>query len=308
MKKCFNSIFLCLALVACNKAVDGAAEQPVLDLNDSQVVFRLNTIATRATEVTTSTLTSFNVIAVSGGNTQTLVWDDGEFTGSPSGNFTGGKFWPSETVSWSFYASNAPMTFASGGSTIAVADCGTDIVAEYLQGATYKAANALTFDHILAQVGTVTMKAPEDYVVTDLKVSLQPIYSGTYNMKSDSWNRGNNAARVYILGSANAGVSIATAGGSVTSDDNDLWLVPGSYQLTAEYSLAKGDFYKSGYEKHATVTLAQGKNNNLGLPDTDGDGQFDDPNIPDAGNDIADIIFSVEVTPWNDQEVPANFQ
>lgn len=311
MKRIFNPILMCLALVACNKAMDSRSADSVLDLNGSQVVFRLKSIATRATgvtEVTTSFLTSFNVVAVSGGNTQTLVWDDGVFTGSPQGNFTGGKFWPSESVSWSFYASNAPMTFAGSGTIIDVSNCDTDIVAEYLEGATYKAANGLTFDHILAQIGTVAMKAPEGYLVSDLKVSLEPIYSGTFSMRNNSWNRGVKGSRVYLIGSANAGVSIPEVGGGYVSGDNDLWLVPGSYQLTAEYSLAKGDFFKSGYEKHATVDIRQGKNNNLGLPDTDGDGLFDDPNIPDAGNDIADIIFTVEVTPWDNEDIPTNFQ
>ncbi len=304
MKKFFLPVALCAAaLVSCNKAVDQSAD-PVMDLNGAQVVFRMAPETRGATEVTATTLTSFNVIATSGTDSQSSVWTDGVFSGTSGGNYTGGKYWPSESVTWNFYASNATINFAASGSTITVADCATDVVAEYIEGATYRAANALTFDHILCQLGTVTMKAPATYTVTGLKVSLLPIYAGTYNMKSDAWTRGDAVAeanRVYVLGTAAEGVNISTAGGDITSSDNDLWLLPGTYQLKAEYTLNKGDFHKA-YVKNATVSLVQGKNNNLGLPGNN------NPNIPDAGNDIADIIFTVSVTPWSNANVPANFQ
>ena len=41
--------------------------------------------------------------------------------------------------------------------------------------------------------------------------------------------------------------------------------------------------------------------------DTDGDGNNNDPNIPDPSDDVFDIIFTVEVTPWGNNDVPANF-
>lgn len=312
MKKFFLSIALCAAtLVSCNKAVDQSAD-PVMDLNGAQVVFRMAEPETRGTGVDiVSSLSSFNAVATTGTTSQTSVWTDGVFSGTSGGNYTGGKYWPSESVTWNFYASNAEINFAASGSTITVSDCETDIVAEYVEGVTKptsaaSAATALTFDHILAQLGTVTMKAPATYTVTGLKVSLLPIYTGTYNIKSNTWTRGDAVAeanRVYVLGTASAGVNISNAGGSITSEDNDLWLLPGSYALKAEYTLNKGDFHQA-YTKQATVSLVQGKNNNLGLP---GD-NHDEPNIPDAGSDIIDIIFTVSITAWADELVPANFK
>lgn len=304
MKKSLYILGLAVVgLMACNKP----QEQNAVDFNE--IMFTTAAPATRATgvtEVTTNTLTQFNVIASTGTASQTPVWSDGVFTGTPGGNFTGGKYWPAETVSYNFYASNATMTFASSGATIAVSDSDSDIVAEYLEGAAYKTSNALTFDHILCQVGTVTMKAPAGYDVTNLKVSLQPIYSGTYNMKSDAWTRGSASSAVYVVGTANAGVTVPANPQAYVSADNDLWLVPGQYQLTASYTIAKGDWSNS-YTKNATVTLLQGVNNNLGLPDTNGDGNFNDPNIPDPSDDVSDIIFTIVVTPWSDRDIPANF-
>lgn len=301
-----------LALAACNKT-----ETPALPSEDSdEIVFttRTNESETRGTgvpEVTTATLTSFNVVATTGTSNQSKVWDSAAFSGTPNGNYTGGKFWPSESVTWNFFAANVPITFAPTGSTVTVGDCDKDIVADYLEKASYKASNALTFKHILSQIGTVRMKAPQGYSVTNLKVSLKPVFSGTYNLKkvaesspaarAAGWTKGNASSEVYLIGSATKGVTVPAYPDSFVSDDNDLWLLPGQYQLTASYTISKGD-YSGNATKHATVTLLQGFNNNLGLPGT----QADEPNIP-VPTDIADILFTVTVTPWENNEIPANF-
>lgn len=301
------SVVAAFAAVACNKTMD-VPGGPEASFDDSMIAFttRMPEAAqTRATEVTTNTLTSFNVVAVSGTATQTLVWNDGVFTGTAGGDFTGGKYWPSESVSWNFYASNSALNFNASGTTLTVNDCNTDVVAEYLEGAVYKQKNALTFDHVLCQLGTIQMKAPETYTVSDLKVTIQPIVSGTYDLKADSWTRGSASAAVYVVGSANAGVSVPSTGDGYVSADNDLWLLPGQYTLTTTYTISKGD-YSNSFQKTATVTLVQGKNNNLRLPDTDNDGNHDDPNIP-VPDDISEIVFTVSVTPWSDNDIDAVF-
>lgn len=299
------SLIALLAAVACNKV-----DIPVAaDYDSNEIVFTTKDPKTRGTnvsEVTSANLTTFNVVATSGTSTHTLIWDNGVFSGSPGGNFTGGKYWPAEEVSWNFYASNAALTFSASGTTVAIANADTDVVVAKKESASYMTINSLTFEHILCQVGTVEMKAPEGYTVSNLRVSLEPIYSGTYNIKAGSWARGSASAAVFVFGTATAGLDIATAGGAVKSTDNDLWLVPGNYTLTATYTISKGDFSKE-YSKNAVVTLVQGQNNNFILPDTDGDGQNDDSNIPDPSNDVKDIVFSIEVTPWGENDVPVNF-
>lgn len=299
------SILYLLVNVACNNV-----EFPTATEYDSnEITFTTKAAKTRGfgvDEVTSANLATFNVIATVGSTDQSLVWNDGSFSGTPGGNYTGGKFWPSEEVSWNFYASNATMTFNTSGTTIVVESADTDIVAAKKESAAYKTINNLTFEHVLCQVGTVEMKAPAGYTVSNLKVSLLPIYSGTYNIKTNRWTRGSASAAEFIFGTAASGLNITTAGGTVKSSDNDLWLVPGSYTITATYTINKGDFSKE-YSKNAVITLIQGQNNNLILPDTDGDGQNDDSNIPDPSNDVKDILFSIEVTPWEENDVPVNF-
>jgi hypothetical protein len=297
-----------LVLPSCRKTDTSG----VADFDEIAFTTRAAEAETRgATEVVTNTLTTFHVAATTGTSSQTKVWDNGVFSGTPGGTFTGGKFWPSESVSWNFYAANSQIAFAASGSTVTVKNCNEDIVADYLEGATYKASNALTFKHILSQIGTVRMKAPEGYAVTGLKVTVKPVCSGTYNLKkiagstpaakAEGWTRGSASADVYLVGSAAAGVTLPAYPDSYVSSDNDLWLLPGQYQLTASYTITKGDYTENAV-KHATVTLLQGFNNNLGLPGSNAD----EPNIP-VPDDIADILFTVTVTPWESTEIPASF-
>jgi len=312
MKKYFIIILAAIAgLLSCEKQNLGNPAQEAR-VNPDEIVFRSDIPVTRATgtsETTTANLSAFNVIAATAsGATETAVWTDGAYSKYTVGNeeffhhAAGGKWWPSEAVSYNFYAANADMTFNGAGTTIAVANCAKDVVAEYVTGVANGTVQHLVFDHILCQLGTVKMKAPEGFTVTGLKVSIKPIEAGTYNMKTNAWTRGSESVDVYIVGTAAAGVDVPTATNTYQSGDNDLWLLPGTYVLTASYTISKGDFSKS-YTKSATVSLEQGKNNNLGLPGVN----HDEPNIPGPGDDLKEIIFSVTVTPWSDVEVPANF-
>lgn len=318
MKKLLLTLpFIALLLMSCSK--DSENRLPAVSINDDQVVFTTRA-ATRADVVATENLTSFNVVAVSVApqtSDEVKVWDDGVFTGTPQGDFTGGKYWPTNTVSWNFYAAaNATMTFAPAGTTVAVENCEKDVVAKYLQGAGYKQKNVITFEHILCQLGTVALKAPEGYAVTDAKMYLNPIYSGTYSIKAVNgandaakragWTRGSaSTTPVYIVGNANTGVQVSTEtnNSTYTSGDNDLWLVPGEYTLTLSYTISKGDYRAENVTKTCTVTLQQGLNNNLGLAGTN----QDQPNIP-VPDDISDVVFTVTVTPWDDVNISTNFE
>ena len=284
-------------LVSCNK--ENPSDASYLDGN--LITFVTKAPMTRATgvaEETTATLTSFNVLATTGSGTEANAWT-AEFTKN-NDKYTGGMVWPATDPGYHFYASNATMSFAASGSTIVVNDSNKDVVAAYLATPTFQSSNLLTFNHILCQVGTVTVKAPAGYTVSNIKISLQPIYGGTFNMKSSAWTPGSPSSAYYILGTAASGVDITASSGVYTSNDNDLWLVPGTYVLTATYTMKKGTTFTQDFTKTSTVALVMGKNNNLGLNSNQ------DPNIP-VPEDITDIEFTVVVTPWEDNDIPFNF-
>jgi hypothetical protein len=114
--------------------------------------------------------------------------------------------------------------------------------------------------------------------VSNLAVKISPRTSGTYNIRTSKWTS---------KGDAGNAVTIADALGS--NADNDLWLVPDTYTLTATYTISKGNYSKS-VNKTANVAIQQGKNNHISatLP------------VPD---DISDITFTVTVTGWSDNTI-----
>lgn len=243
-----------------------------------------SSVMTKAAAAVTS-LSSFNVNCVTGtaGSAETSVFNVA-FSGSPS--FSGGKYWPSADPKYKFYASNVAMTPSAVGPTIAAVNT-TDIVCAALLSPTYKASNALTFSHIFARLGTCKISAPSGYTVSNLSVKVTPNVSGTYNLFSGNGKTDGTGWSSKTPGSETV---IASAVGSTAS--NDLYLVPGTYTLTASYTLTMGA-YSESFTKSSTVSLMAGKVNNISAT------------LP-AGN-AAGIQFTVSVTPWSDNNITASF-
>lgn len=290
--------------VSCNKFNTPDADQA---LSKEEIVFSVNQDYDAAVYTKASIVTDPTTLYVRAATASAIVenFSSVAFTKGGDSKYKGEKYWPSSNGSWNFAFANMAITGTYNAPNVVLADANTDIIVGTATP-TYKTEFAVTLGHIFAQVGTVTMKAPAGYTVENCKVSLQPITAGTYTISSGSWGSlGAAGAATYIFGTAGAGLSVTNAG--VTSGDNDLWLVPGSYTLTATYTITKGD-YSNSFTKTATVTLQQGKNNNIGLANlADPSNPLSgDPNIP-VPTDISEIVFTVTVTPWDDVNIPANF-
>ena len=299
MKLYKSTILLGLALavvVSCNKE----ASAPVAgDVDPArEIVFTdggfAAEVVTKAgpTQVTALSGADLKVQCTTGSaGSETSVWAVSSTTKSGS-SYQTGKYWPQTNPSYHFYASNAAMTFAAAGTQVKPTSIAQDIVVAYLASPTYKASNALTFEHIYAQVGKCTISAPAGYTVTGLTVKMTPKVPGS----SSSYNIRTGAGKTDATGWSGtvdgSEVTLCNAVGSTT--DNDLWLVPGSYTLTAAYTLTKGDFTKA-YTKTSTVTLQKGKNHNISAT------------LPDAGSEIQDIVFTITITPWTDVDVTPDF-
>lgn len=242
-----------------------------------------------ASEVTTDNFSSMKVTATTGTSSETAVSGFGNTTFTKSGSvWKGGKYWPVSNPGYHFYASNAEMTHTNNGQTVSPQNAGTDVIVGYIASPTYQQSNAFTMGHIFAQIGTMQITAPSGYTVSELKVSLKPKTSGTYNLKSGSWtSKGTEGSATYILGTGSSGVSIGTAGGNIISADNDLWLVPDTYTLTATYKVSIGDYTSNTLTVTGNVSLDQGKNNNISAT------------LPSNNTGATEIQFTVTVTPWS---------
>ena len=281
-----------LALCSCNKEsapapvltpADGTGRRPIVFLAEGEGLSA--EVTTRATAVTS--LTSFNVNCVTGtaGSAETSVFN-AAFSGTASTSYKGGKYWPATDPSYKFYASNATLTPAAAGPTVAATNA-TDVVCAVLTSPTFAASNKLTFNHIFARLGTVTVTAPADgSTVSNLAIKITPKTGGTYSLYKGNGKTDGTGWSSTTTGSA---TTIASATGS---NSNDIYLVPGTYTLTATYTQTLGAYTES-CTKTATVSLVGGKINSIATT------------IPDSG--ATEIVFTVSITAWGTNSVTANF-
>lgn len=238
--------------------------------------------STKATAVTS--LSSFYVSATKGSaGSETSAWTSTQFTsdGAATPIYSGGKWWPASNPSYHFYASNLALTFAAAGTTVAATNV-TDVVCAYLATSTYGEKNTLTFNHIFARLGQVTVSASDGYTVTGVKVKITPKTGGTYNLRTGAWSATTDGTATDIA------ATIAAAGG--TSQSNDIYLVPGTYTLTAEWTASKGDYSKSFSGKTRDITLTAGKVNKI---------------TATMGGDATSLTFGVSITAWTNKDVDA---
>lgn len=284
MKQAFiflGTALLC-ALSSCTR------EEMSLRSETGEICFRADgftaEVETKAAAEVTA-LSTFGVVCTTGAaGSETNSWSIESVT-QDGASYKTGKFWPSANPSYHFYASNKALTFAASGTTAAVEDLNTDVVCAYLPSPTYKSSNELTFNHIFARIGSCNISAPEGYSVSGLSVKITPKIPDTgngYNIRTGEWSKTKNGSPT----------TLCTTTGSTAN--KNIWLVPGTYTLTAVYTLSKGDFSKK-YTKTASVNIVAGKINNISAA------------LPDAGGDIAEIVFTVTVTAWDSNAITATF-
>lgn len=289
MKKYSVFLFVAAALLsaaACNK---GALQGVAPELTSADELGRIPVVlgaigeginaevTTKATVV--DALASFNATCTTGSaGSESQVWNNVSFSGGP--NYTGGKFWPNDAdPSYHFYASNAAITFAAGGSTVAATNA-TDVICAYKAANTWKSKNDLTFDHIFGRIGNVIVNAGTGYTISGVTINITPKTGGTYNIRTGAGQSDDTGWSSLMTGSA---TNIANATPSTKS--NDLWLVPGTYTLTASWTAAKDAYSESISGKTVDVVITKGKINTI---------------TTTLGGNANEITLGVTITPWGD--------
>lgn len=266
MKKIGFALAALAVFAACNKEVPTSSVQ-----GPAEVVFKIENsldfeVQTRAAAVTS--LTTFNVVAEDS-DSQSEIWSVA--TTQSGSNYNTGKYWPSVDGKYAFYAANTTLAYAAGGATVSPADNELDVVVAYspYSSANYKNTVALTFEHVYARIGDVTINAPAGYSIAVSSISTSISKGGIYNLKSASWTSKSTAAAQTLAEGA-----------------NDVYAVPATYDVTVVYTLTKGDFVKE-FTKTGSVTLVQGKVNSISATPVVG-----------SGEEAQDIVFTVTLTPW----------
>lgn len=285
-----------IGLFAASCGRDAGLNLPETPASYDEVVFRTNRldadVMTRTSAV--STLTSFYVAAATGtaGESDQYVWEGGQAAFTGNGTYTGGKYWPYSDPEYHFYASNTAMnTSDNSAASVTVGDNSTDVVCAYLATSTHKAVNTLAFCHIFARLGTVTVSSnATGYDVTALSLSLTPKTGGTYDLLSGDGKTDDSG---WTATTESGQTTIAAKTGQT---DNDLYLVPGSYTVSATYTLSKGA-YSHEFTKTATINLIKGKINKVAatLP------------MPGPEDDAGEITLGITVSDWTDNSISVDF-
>ena len=234
--------------------------------------------------------TGFYASAVKGSaGSDVQAWTNVHFVKSGS-DFKGGKYWPVSDPSYRFFGANVPLTYSSGGATISASN-DVDVVCAYKSNPTYGARNTLQFDHIFARISTVKVTAASPYNISNVTIWIvNPKTGGTYNLYTgNGHNDGTGWSSLTPAGSSqtalysNAGV--ISSGSSNTGADNNLFLVPGNYQLKASWT-ADVDDYSQSYTTRTSignVSVQGGKVNSIECS---------------LSGDASHLNFIINVTSW----------
>ena len=266
---------MCLFSISCNKQAVGEQQRIVFgaQIGPSQASMGVQTKV--PTPVTS--LSSFYVSATAGPlDDQVPVWNSDIYSWSDTENaYVSTHLWPSPDPSYHFLASNLRI-YNEPENTFVNADTDTDVLCAYMASPNYLKKNTLVFKHVLARLGTITIKpgkvftdvdpAPY-YTVTDVTIKVTPWNKGKYDIeKGDGHNDGTGwLARE----KADSPVIIAQTAGPIDSEGtaysqaNDLWLVPETYAILLSWTVTHDVWSRTYEDIPAAVPMYAGEINNV---------------------------------------------
>ncbi len=248
-----------LLLLAEGDSLDGCMETKSVDVTNG---YNLNAFYASATTGTSGS--------------EQEAWTSVVFTRSQD-VFQGGKYWPIGNPGYHFYASNFPLTFHADGNTIR-ATTDTDAVCAYTSDASYKSANILSFRHVFARLGTLTVEEKDGYSISGVSITITPRTGGTYNLRT-GYGRNNGTGWSDLA----TGTPVELTTGAPGARNNDLYLVPGVYTLTATWTATRGEYVETFTAKTQQVELTAGMISNLGTT---------------LGGRAVDLEFKISVSEW----------
>lgn len=274
-----------LALCSCSKEAavpqDSAPKEIVLNVASDQLDVE---VSTKVVEAITSMPSTLYWSATSGAfkSSESSKWSSASASVS-SNTIATGKYQTATATSYNYYVANQAITFAATGSTLTVANNSNDIIAGCTSSATTSTTPSVSLNHVFARTGTLTCNTQSGYTISGVSWKITGSgdvngTAGTYNIATGSWT------------AASTKLSSATD----ISSSSDMYLIPGTYTMTVTYTLSKGGSgeYSQTFTKSGSVTLVQGKVNNL--------------TCTAIGGNASDINISVSLEPWGTENINFN--
>ncbi len=282
---------LAAGLVGCEKSEKTPSYKPVGSLISFRAkVNEFDVYSTKATPVS-SIGNTITVNAVRGeAGADEPVWSNFTFTklGTEDVWQRANTNWPSDNQNYRFYAVSPQMglTYAAEGASVLVSDNSQDIVVAYSGTPSYNETNTLAFNHIFARLYSLKAVNNDGFTLSDVSIKVTPKVRGVYNIYG-----GNGATDASGWSDVTASDEQEIANLDGTDKQSDIFLVPGTYTLTATWTVTKGEDVRTYTNKTATVNLVAGKTNKITAT------------LP-ASNEIA---FTVSLAAWEDEPVNATF-
>lgn len=256
------------------KAAAEPSHEIVLQLDGG---FQLST-DTKTTEVSSLPTSLYWGASTGSAGSETQKW------AAASGSVTGGaihtgKYQTLSPTSYNYYVANQTFSIASAATTLTVADNSKDIIAGRTGGSS-SLTPSVTLEHIFARTGTLTMSTQSGYTISGISWTIVSKGSvsgtaGTYNLTTGSWT-----------------AASAPLSSTAVTTSSDLYLIPGTYTVTCQYTLSKGD-YSDTFSRSADVTLVKGKINSISGTAT--------------GGAASEIVLTVSLNDWGDESINASF-
>ena len=202
---------------------------------------------------------------------------------SVTGAFLGEADWPAKGSSCHLYASNAPMLFHQGGTTV-WADGRQDIVCAYVSSPTWGSAVEMDFAHVFARLGKMVIVADEGWTVSDVSVVMEAGTAGTYDIRG-GYGHTDGTGWSDVQGEDVTGIT----GGVTGTTQFQCFVVPGTYLVRVSWTAeSAGGGAQSWSGMVAPLTLSAGSETDVTLS---------------LGGSM---YLSASVAPWDDESYTVN--
>lgn len=270
-----------MALGACNKqevvVTEESGEEIVLGMEGDFIA----SVDTRATAINNvaGLPTTLYWGATTGGNSggttnETQKWAVASATRSNASIATG-KYQTATPTAYNYYVATQTFTIPSSGTaSMTVQNNSNDVLAGRLFSSP-SSNPTVELNHVFARTGTLTLTATNGFTIQGTPTwtivgrnsnGIQGT-AGTYNLSTGQWT---------------AASTRLTTAQAITSS-SDLYLIPGEYTITVNYTITKGDF-TAQRSKSAYIQLTKGKINHIS------------GSVTDTASEIA---ITVTVEPWD---------
>ena len=191
-----------------------------------------------------------------------------------SGKIATGYYQTASATAYNYFLSNVSMSSSESGCTITADGTSTDAIAGVTKAST-STNPSVAMKHIFARTGSISGSC-SGYNLSNLSVKIQSNsgagYKGTYNIYTGTWS------------------SITALSSTNLTSSSDLYLIPGSYTITASATIQKGD-YSGTTSGSTTISLTEGK--------------IHDINVKFSADPAQPINVSVTLSNWTTTSVTA---